>query len=42
LTEVDNLKQVVADGTARLTVAEVALYIDLLAQLEASVNVFGQ
>jgi hypothetical protein len=42
MTEVDNLKQVVADGPARLTIAQVTFYIHLLAKFERPINVFGQ
>jgi len=42
MTEVYNLKQVVSHGPAWLTVAQMALNIDLLAKLERSVNVLGQ
>lgn len=39
MAEVDYLEQVVSHGAARLAVAEVALYLNLLAQFKLPVNV---
>jgi hypothetical protein len=41
LAEVNYLEQVVTDSPARLTVAEMTLDVDLLAELERSVDIFG-
>jgi hypothetical protein len=39
VAEVNYLEQVIPHGATRLAVAEVALYLDLLAQLKLAVNI---
>ncbi|HXI93047.1 MAG TPA: hypothetical protein VNO24_23825 [Blastocatellia bacterium] len=40
MAEVNYLEQVVADSSARLTVAEMTLDVNLLTKLERSVDIF--
>jgi hypothetical protein len=39
MAEVNYLEQVISHGAARLAVAEVTLYLDLLAKLKLPVNI---